>query len=87
MLAEEKLQILSFLKEQEEDNRGIQVKLLQQENISNQKDQYLDELDQTTGCFSINMANNLQSQVVNYLNRLIHGLLTVSNKLFEKHFS
>ena len=39
------------------------------------------------GKFATKTVNNLHSYIVIYLNRLIHGLLTVSKQLYEEKLS
>jgi hypothetical protein len=44
---------------------------------------YMDALEKACGVFSVKVVNNLHNYIITYLNRLIHGLMTVSDKWFN----
>mgnify|MGYP000934344076 CR=1 FL=1 len=45
---------------------------------------YVEKYEKSAGIFTVNVVNNLHSYILLYLNRLIHGLLKVSKRVYDK---
>ena len=43
-----------------------------------------EELEKICGRYSVEMLNSLYSYLIAYLNRLIHGLMVVAKRFYEK---
>lgn len=71
----------------QENNFDQQTQLLRQELFENDGFYHVEKFEKVCGKFATKTVNNLHSYIVLYLNRLIHGLLTVSKELYENRLS
>lgn len=61
-----------------------EFKILESELLSDEAP-FLSRYERVCGKFSVKVVNNLNNCVAIYLNRLIHGLMSVSSNLFQTH--
>ncbi len=87
LIEEEKERIEEFMKEIQENNFDQQTKLLSQELFEKDGFFHIDRIEKVCGKFAFKTVSNLHTYIVLYLNRIIHGLLTVSKKLYETKLS
>lgn len=82
LIENEKSKIEQFMAEIQENNFDQQTQLLKQELFENDGFYHVEKFEKVCGKFATKTVNNLHSYIVLYLNRLIHGLLSVSKELF-----
>ena len=87
LIEEEKLRIEDFMKEIQENNFDQQTQLLKQELFEKDGAYHIDRIEKVCGKFACKTVDNLHSYIVLYLNRIIHGLLTVAKELYEAKLS
>ena len=51
--------------------------------LENTDSLYIEKYQRIAGKFACKIVNNIESFIIDYLNRLIHGLTAVSEKCFE----
>jgi len=80
----EEIEIQRYLKSAAKENYDLQVRLIRKE--LKRASRPLDglELEEVCGRYSIEMLNSLHSHLIGYLNRLIHGLASVSKRFYER---
>ena len=61
-----------------------EFKILQSELLSNEAP-FLNKEERICGKFSVKVVNNIKNCIVIYLNRLIHGLMSVSKEFTESN--
>ena len=79
-MKEEKVKIKKYMENIEKNLYQQEFKILKSELLSKEAP-FLNRYERVCSKFSIKLVNNLKNCVVIYLNRLIHGLMSVSNTL------
>jgi hypothetical protein len=79
-MKEEKEKIEEFVKSVFEKNYKQQIEILLNE-FSNDEDGFIERKERVSAKFAWKSVKNIESFIVIYLNRLIHGATTVSQKL------
>ena len=64
-------------------NYTQQLKLLEVE-LSRKENLYIEKYERVSGLFACKIVNNLENFIIDYLNSLIHGLVSVSKNTHEK---
>ena len=82
LLKDEKGKIEKYMQNVENSIYQQQYKILQSELLSSEAP-FMSRYERVCGKFSTKVVNNLKNCVILYLNRLIHGLMTVSDTLFR----
>lgn len=82
MMEKEKKRIDAFMKEVTEHNFDQQSLLLLKE-LEDDGFTHVEKIERACGKYAIKTVNNLHFYITLYLNRVIHGLLTVSKQLYE----
>ena len=82
MIEQEKFHIEEFMKGIESNNYDQQAQLLLRE-LERDGFTHVERYEKACGKFAVKTVNNLHRYIVLYLNRIIHGLLTVSKKLYD----
>jgi hypothetical protein len=72
--------------EVEENNYDQQARLLLKE-LEKDGFSHIEKIEKACGKFAYKTVNNLHCYIILYLNRIIHGLLTVSKDLYETKLS
>jgi hypothetical protein len=80
LVKEEKEKIKDFTKEIFEKNYKQQIMILLNE-FHNEEDGFIERNERILAKFAWKSVNNIENFIVSYLNRLIHGLASVSEKL------
>jgi hypothetical protein len=83
MIEEEKLEIEKFMEQifaNNYDQQAIHCFRALKGNFFNHVEKY----EKASGIFTVNIVNNLHSYILLYLNRLVHGLLKVSKRVYDK---
>lgn len=83
MIEEEKIEIEKFVEQIFENNYDQQAVHLFR-SLKGNYFTHVDRIEKAAGVFTINIVNNLHSYILLYLNRLIHGLLRVSKRVYDK---
>jgi hypothetical protein len=83
LMAAEKVNVLAFMKDLQKNAFHQQSSLLFK-NLIEDDVNFIPRMEKAYGKFSIQMVKHLHSYIVLYLNRLIHGLLTVAKKFYDK---
>lgn len=78
----EKNKILKFMSNVETNLYDQESKIMESELFSKEAP-FLDRYERICGKFSVKVVNNLQNCVVVYLNRLIHGLMSISKNIYN----
>ena len=70
-----------------ENNYLMQANILEREMQQNSfgSDQYVDVMEKISGKFSLKVVKNLHSYIIAFLNRLIHGLLKISKRMYDEN--
>ncbi len=80
LVKKEKEKINNFTKEIFEKNYKQQIMILLNE-FHNEEDGFIERNEKILAKFAWKSVNNIENFIVSYLNRLIHGLASVSEKL------
>jgi NADH dehydrogenase/NADH:ubiquinone oxidoreductase subunit G len=80
LMKEEKKKIEEFVKSISDQNYEQQFAILMSE-LHNDADSFIERNEKISAKFAWKSVNNIESFIVSYLNRLIHGLTSVSKKL------
>jgi hypothetical protein len=83
LMAAEKVNVVAFMKDLQKNAFHQQSSLLLK-NLAEDDVNFIPRMEKAYGKFSIQMVKHLHSYIILYLNRLIHGLLIVSNKFYKK---
>lgn len=83
MIEEEKIEIEKFVEELFENNYDQQAVHIFRSVLSTGFTN-VEKIEKASGVFAVSIVNNLHSYIILYLNRLIHGLLKVSKKFYDK---
>jgi hypothetical protein len=79
-MAEEREEIEEFLKKISNKNYKQQIAILKNE-FHNEEDGFIERKERISAKFAWKSVNNIENFIVQYLNRLIHGLTSVSKRL------
>lgn len=82
MIEAEREKIYLFMDDILMNNFDQQTELLKQELFQDDGFYHIDKIEKVCGKFATKTVNNLHSYIVTYLNRLIHGLLSVAKQLY-----
>jgi hypothetical protein len=83
MVEEEKLEIERYL-EQIFANNYDQQAIHCFRSLRGNSFSHVERFEKAAGIFTVNIVNNLHSYIIHYLNRLIHGLLKVSKRVYDR---
>ena len=67
-------------------NYTQQLKLLEVE-LSRKESLYIEKYERVSGLFACKIVNNLENFIIDYLNSLIHGLVSVSKNTHRKLYN
>jgi hypothetical protein len=81
-MKKEKEKLKEFNEKMKKINYIQQVKLLELE-ISRNENLYIEKYERVSGLFACKIVNNLESFIVDYLNLLIHRLISVSKEALD----
>jgi len=82
LLSEEKKKINTYIDNIQKLNYKLEASILKNEE-SFQGDNQLDDLERICGKFSYKVVKNLHSEIIEYLNKVIHSILLVSKRFHE----
>jgi hypothetical protein len=83
MVEEEKLEIERFM-EQVFSNNYDQQAIHCFRSLKGNSFSHVEKYEKAAGIFTVNIVNNLHSYILLYLNRLLHGLLKVSKRVYDR---
>ena len=83
-IVKERHSVDNFMKDIHRNNYEMQAALLDLQ-LSLKGDHHINFLQKACGKYSAKIVNNLHSYIITYLNRLIHGLISVSYRFFKGH--
>ena len=86
MIEQEKISIEEFMSTISRNNYEQQADLLMRE-LEPDGFTHVEKYEKACGKFAYKTVNNLHRYIILYLNRIIHGLLTVSKKLYDEKLS
>lgn len=86
LVENEKKRIEEFKNKLDQSNFQQQAELFQR-FLEKDSFRHIEKTEKTCGKFAVKVVSNLHNYIIQYLNRIIHGLLVVSKELYEQKLS